>query len=345
MSRGETVLICLGIAITLTVIISLLAHEIFALGKIADEENAIELTLESETNTAQLARVLKDNGAIGSRTLFCLYSRLRGKEGVYSPGEYTVTVSSGYDGILRRMRGGGAIDRRQISVTVPEGSTIKDILRIVCDEKGVCSRKDLEDAIQNGDFSKYRFVKELEEVDSSARIYRLEGYLYPDTYYFYTDSSGYTVVDRMLSNFERHFDDKYRKACESKGMTVDAAVTLASIIMKEAKNVSDYPLVSSVFHNRMNSKGFGKRLQSDATLTYALGRPMVGGDKEVDSPFNTYLYPGYPPSAICNPDMNAISYALCPDRSSYFYFISDKSGDVHFATTYDQHRRNVAKYS
>ena len=175
------------------------------------------------------------------------------------------------------------------------------------------------------------------------RLYRLEGYLYPDTYYFYTDSSAYTVLDRMLENFDRHMDEKYLAACEKQGFTVDEAVTLASMIMKEAKKLSDYPKVSSVFRNRKSSRAFGGRYQSDATLTYALGRPMVGGDKEDLSPYNTYKYAGLPPSPICFPDMNAISYALSPDKTNYYYFVSDKNGDMLYATTYGKHRENIKK--
>ena len=146
----------------------------------------------------------------------------------------------------------------------------------------------------------------------------------------------------MLENFDRHFDEKCRRACEKSGMTLDQTVTLASMIIKEARFISDYPKVSSVFHNRLNSKSFKGRLQSDATLTYALGRPMEGGDKEHLSAYNTYKYTGFPPSAICSPDINAISYALCPDKTPYYYFVSDKKGEMLYATTYEAHRKNLA---
>ncbi|MBR2461062.1 MAG: endolytic transglycosylase MltG [Clostridia bacterium] len=338
---GTAILLCLAVALTLTVIGILLAREIFALGERSVGAEPIEIELDSELDTGEVAGVLKENSLIGSKTLFRLYSRIRGKYRVFAPGKYIISPSAGYDGIILRLSGGESAKRRQVSVTVPEGSTVEDILRIVCDENGICSRESLINEINSGDFSEYGFVG---DIPDNGRLYRLEGYLYPDTYYFYSDSSAYTVVDRMLQNFEQHFDERHLEACRKMKMTVDEAVTLASMIMKEAKSVSDYPLVSSVFHNRKNSRSFGGRFQSDATLTYALGRPMRGGDKDAPVPYNTYKYAGYPPSAICNPDISAISYALCPDRTSYYYFVSDRNGDMHYATTYSAHRRNVSKY-
>lgn len=341
---GGFVLLCLGIAAVLSVIAILFVREVFALNARGSTGEAVKINAETDFNTDEAAVILKENRLIGSKTLFRLYSRLRGKYGTFSAGEYVLSASAGYDGLIHVLSGGGAVKRRQIAVTIPEGSTVRDIIRIICRENGICSEEALVNEIQNGDFDKYYFVKGMTDGGRDGeRIYRLEGYLYPDTYYFYTDSSPYTVLDRMLENFDRHFDEKYATACEKLGLTVDGAVTLASMIMREAKKLSDYPKVSSVFWNRSRSRAFGGRYQSDATLTYALGRPMVGGDKEDLSPYNTYKYAGLPPSPICCPDMNAISYALSPDKTNYFYFVSDKNGDMLYATTYERHRENIRK--
>ena len=344
LSAGIFVLICVGIATVLSVIAILFVREVFALNRRGREGEAVTVTAEKDFDTAEAAVILKENQLIGNKTLFRLYSRIRGKYKTFSAGEYTLSPSAGYDGLIHRLSGGGAVKRKQISVTIPEGSTVRDIIRIVCRENGICSEEEMIDTVQNGDFDKYYFIKNMtDDGRNGERLYRLEGYLYPDTYYFYTSSSAYTVLDRMLENFDRHFDEKYLLACKRGGMTVDEAVTLASMIMKEAKKLSDYPKVSSVFYNRKNSRAFGGRYQSDATLTYALGRPMVGGDKDALSPYNTYKYAGLPPSPICCPDMNAVSYALSPDKTNYYYFVSDKNGDMLYATTYDRHRENIKR--
>lgn len=342
--RGTFVLICLGIAAVLSTLAILFVREVFALNRRGREGESVTVITEKDITTDEAAVILKENRLIGSAVLFRVYSRLRGKNKTFSAGEYTLSPSAGYDGLIHRLSGGGAVKRKQISVTVPEGSTVRDIIRIICRENGICSEEEFTDTVKNGDFDKYPFIKSMKDGGRDGeRIYRLEGYLYPDTYYFFTDSSAYTVIDRMLENFDRHFDEKYLLSCEKMGLTVDEAVTLASMIMKEARKLSDYPKVSSVFWNRKGSRTFGGRYQSDATLTYALGRPMAGGDKDDLSPYNTYKHAGLPPSPICCPDMNAVSYALSPDRTGYYYFVSDKNGDMLYATTYEQHRSNIKK--
>ena len=337
-------LICLTVAVVLSAAVIFLSREIFALGSDKRTGEGSEIIFERDFSVSEAAKALKRNGIIGSENFFRLYAAIRQKNGGFAAGKYVISPSFGYDGILFRLRGGGSGKRTQLSVIVPEGSTVRDILRIICDENRICSREEMEKEIREGDFSEYSFIREHDSSPrASERIYRLEGYLYPDTYYFYSDSSAHTVLDRMLSNFDRHFDEKYKKACEKNGLTADEAVTLASMIIKEAKFVSDYPKVSSVFKNRRASRVFDGRYQSDATLTYALGRPMKGGDKDDLSPYNTYKYKGLPPGAICNPDMEAISYALYPEKTSYYYFYSLSDGSVKYATTYEEHRRNISR--
>lgn len=365
------ILICLAIAAVISVLCILFAREVFMLSAENASKEPITLVISPNDNTmtdrnttpntddninaninadtARVAELLKENGLIKSKILFRLYCRLRGKSRGFTTGKYVLSYTSGYSGILRTLSGQTKSKRTQVSVTIPEGSTVGDILRIICDENGICSREELTEAIQNGNFDRYDFVKKLSNIikkqssKKADRLYRLEGYLYPDTYYFYSDSSGYAVIDRMLENFDRHFDKKYRDACDSRGITADTAITLASMIVKEAKFVSDYPKISSVFYNRLSSKKFNGLLQSDATLTYALGRPMQTEDKEAENLYNTYKYAGFPPSPICNPDINAISYAICPDDTGYYYFVSDSSGKMYYASNYTEHKRNVEK--
>lgn len=339
------ILICIAIAVVLSAIIILFIREVFAISTPPDTDANVTVELESDVGVSELADVLKKNGLINSRALFSVYSVVRGKTREFAAGKYVLSPTLGYSGLLRAVSGGNAVKRKQISVTIPEGSTVREVVRIICEEAKICSEQELIDAIQNGEYGDHTAVRELSGKISADREYRLEGYLYPDTYYFYTDSSAYTVIGRMLSNFDRHFDKRYRDACEKLGFTVDDAVILASIVMKEAKFVSDYPKISSVFHNRLGSSHFKGMLQSDATLTYALGRPMSAEDKELDNAYNTYKHAGLPPSPICSPDINAISYALCPDKTDYYYFVSAASGKIYYATTYEAHKRNIARAS
>lgn len=335
----KKVILYLATVVSVSAVLSSLAlfliNDAFA---VTAESGEVTVSVSEGESARDIARSLKRSGAVKSGTWLRIYLAMRGKslDGVKS-GSYTLSKTGGFDGIYRCLTSETRRKRTEVTVVIPEGSTVEDVLTIVCDDNGICSRDELVETIRNGDFSKYDFVEAL----SGDRPYRLEGYLYPDTYCFYSDSSPYLVIDKMLSNFNAKFDEKYRRACRAKGLTTDDAVKIASIIEKEARYVSDYPKVSSVIYNRKNSISFGGRLQSDATLTYSLGRPMTAGDKESDDPYNSYKYAGLPPSAVCSPDFEAISYAIYPDKTGYYYFVSRPSGSMLYAESYEAHKRNI----
>ncbi len=305
---------------------------------------SVTIAIPENSTKGEISKILKEQGLIKSRAWFHVYTALRGKEVKNTQTTYTLQKNSGFDGICLALESGSTMPLTEIKVTIPEGCTVEAIMEILCDTHGICSREDFINTVQNGNFSKYSFVSELDKT-KERRKYRLEGYLYPDTYCFYSSSSAYAVIDKMLANFANKLDDKYLSACKKRGMTLDEAVTLGSVIMKEGRFVSDFPKISSVFHNRLQSSAFSYRLQSDATTVYALGREMTPEDKELDSPYNTYKHGGLPPSPICSPDLNAISYAIYPDSTPYYYFVTKKNGSVLYARDYQTHLSNINKAS
>ncbi|MBR2616336.1 MAG: endolytic transglycosylase MltG, partial [Clostridia bacterium] len=210
--------------------------------------------------------------------------------------------------------------------------------------QGIGTKEGFVDAIQNYDYS-YRFLEELEKNGlPEGRKYRLEGYLFPDTYEFYTDSSEIAIIDKMLTAFEAHFEGAYYDRLEEMEMTLDEVVTLASIVQMEGKFTSDFYSVSGVFHNRLNSKNM-RKLQSDATVQYCLPErkeELSYADIAIDSPYNTYENEGLPPSAITNPGWEAIQAALYPEENRYYYFVSDTDGTIEFAETEQMHLKNRA---
>jgi UPF0755 protein len=213
-------------------------------------------------------------------------------------------------------------------------------------EHGIGTREGFEDAIENYRFD-YWFLKDMEL--SEDRYYRLEGYLYPDTYRFYTDSSEVAALTKMLNNFKRKVPKSYKEECEKMGLTLNQAVTLASLIEAECTWVADYEPVSGVFHNRLASTSFNGRMDSDATIQYIL-RHTTGARKEkledadlkIDSPYNTRLYDGLPPGPICSPSLNALMAAILPDtESGYYYFVAQANGYNLYAKTYAEHLKNI----
>lgn len=319
-------------------------NDIFAFVKPDDD---IAVTIPEYSTVEDIAEILGDRQVIRYPALFKLYSHIRHKDEYdFVPGEYVVQPSQNYDQLIDTFRNIVTFQREEVTLTFPEGMTVEDMIKI-CVDAGVGSRQGFIDTIQNGDFSDYWFLKTLEENGMNPnRRYRLEGYLYPDTYNFYKDSSEYTVICKFLDNFEIKVDERYNEAAKSIGRSLDEVLILASMIESEAKFVPEYTTISSVFHNRLDHPDYETQgyLQSDATIQYILPEhksTLTHEDTLIDDPYNTYMYKGLPPGPICNPTLNAIDAALYPAWTNYYYFIAEKSGYSLFAVTAAEHEKNI----
>ena len=176
----------------------------------------------------------------------------------------------------------------------------------------------------------------------------LEGYLFPDTYNIDPEAAASEIVDQMLENFEVRVSTEIRDAFERQGLTLHQAVTLASIIEREAVVPEEQPVIASVFLNRL---ALGMNLDADPTVQYALGLTEGGWwkaeltveDLEIDSPYNTYRYEGLPPGPIANPGLSALQAVAAPEDTPYLYFraLCDGSGRHAFATTFEEHLQNA----
>lgn len=319
------------------------ANDIFAFTK---DDTVYELVIDDPNMTLkELADYLHEEGIIRYPTIFRLYVGLK-EDGdiVLHEGTLSISPSYNYDKIITCLDPPPV--REEVTITFTEGLTIDDIIDIFL-ENGIGTRAGFVDVIENYDFE-YWFLEGLES--SEDRFYRLEGYLYPDTYRFFSDSTEAAALTKMLDNFERKVPDTYRDRCEELGLTLDEAVTLASLIESECVRINDLEYVSAVFHNRMNSASFDGKLDSDATIQYYL-RHTTGArkpelteeDLKIDSPYNTRLYKGLTPGAICNPSLNALMAAVYPNTTcGYYYFVAQSNGYNLYAKTLAEHNRNVA---
>lgn len=218
-----------------------------------------------------------------------------------------------------------------VNVTVPYGyslSQIGDVLQT----KGVCSKTDFLSTVNSYDFSNYDLIKNIPANDH--RCYKLEGYLYPDTYTFYKNSKPQNVIGKMIRGAENNIGSKYSYS----GMTTYQIITLASIIQKEVNNTTDMKIVSMIFHNRIKSK---MNLNADSTVNYIENyvKPNLTGDiNRYNSYYNTNKCIGLPVGPICSPGANALNAAVNPDTnySDYYYFFTDKSGKAIFSKTNDE---------
>lgn len=207
-----------------------------------------------------------------------------------------------------------------VAVTLPEGFTIEEFAELA--------------SVRLDNFNKERFI-ELGEGK--------EGYFFPDTYYLPNDFTAEELVEMLSETYLQKTAD-LAEAMQSHELTADQIVILASILEREANTEESMRTVSGILQNRL---AIGMALQADATMEYVLDRPLKqleASDLEIDSPYNTYLYRGLPPTPIGNPGIMAINAVLNPIVSDYFYYLTDDEGDFYYAETFDEHRSNIAKY-
>ena len=220
-----------------------------------------------------------------------------------------------------------------ILVVIPEGSTSFQIASILSKNVEIDSAKFI-DLINSS-----AFISSL-----GLSINSLEGYLFPDTYAFYWGITQEEIVKNFVREFNRNFTDSLKKIVREKGWSVHQIVTLASIIEGEAMIDSERKIISAVYHNRLKK---GIRLQADPTIQYIIPdgpRRLLNRDLQIDSPYNTYLYPGLPPGPVNNPGNESIIAAINPAAVDYIYFVAKGDGSHIFSRTWNEHLRAKAKF-
>lgn len=302
------------------------------------EDKTAKVKISNSDDIQQVASTLKSNGIIRSSAGFRAYIKFSKKSGLKN-GIYELNSTMSYAQIVQSLR--NLDNRATVKVTIPEGYTLEKIGALL-EEKDVCSAKDF---LKAANSSSIEFDFQSEIPNNKNRFYRLEGYVFPDTYEFFLEQSADSVVKKMLDNFDKRFNDDLRKKATGTGMSIDQIVILASIIQTESGNTSEMGKVSSVFHNRLKyGVNSSKKLQSDATVLYGTRviKP-VKNDAKIISAYNTYDTEGLPPGAICNPGLDAIEAAISPEDTSYFYFVSDSNGNYYYAKTFSKHLSNIKK--
>lgn len=316
----------------------------------------IEITVPSGYGASGIAKLLYEAGGddapglINSKAVFKVYVDFTGKASKLKAGTYYLSRNLDIEQIVDTICKGNP-PRVTVRFTITEGMTVADIADKLV-ELGILKDKAtfLELCVDAIDFD-YFFLTPFRETGLLyPRDYLLEGYLFPDTYEVYTDSSESFIINRMLKGFSTSFNDECIERAKELGMSIDDIVVLASMIEKEAKIENDFAKVSAVFHNRLDEN---MTLGSDVTLAYALKtNKMSFTAKELQNPshYNTHLYEGLPAGPICNPGMKAIKAALWPNETyiseKYLYFCltTPETGELVYAKTLEDHNKNVEKY-
>ncbi len=280
-----------------------------------------------------IAKRLADAGVVHDVTSFRLALWLTHEGRRLQAGEYRfdrpMTARQVADKIAR-----GDVYFRPI--TFPEGLTIKQ-MAAAYEAKGFGPAAEFVAAARNAAL--------VSAIDPAAKD--LEGYLFPDTYKMPRTSTAAQLVARMVQDFMKALTPQIIEAAEARHLTVRQFVTLASIVEKETGNKEERPLVAAVYSNRLR---IGMGLQCDPTVIYALDRAglytgnLTRENLQFDSPYNTYRYAGLPPGPIASPGRASLEATTHPADVSYLYFVSKNDGSHAFATTLEEHNRNVQKY-
>lgn len=309
------------------------------------DKTEINVTVGANMNTNDVIDLLKEKDLIYSAK-FCklVYSVLGHDENeIYPAGTYSVSASMGLEGMLREIITAGATDST-VSIPFPEGFTIDQIIERLA-SNGVASSSALYAVIDDPSFiSEYEF---LEGVDNREQRYHyLEGYMYPDTYEFYIGENPASVIGRFLKNFNEKWNSEFADRIAKTNYTIDDVLTVASILEKEAKDADQMPLVASIIYNRLNSSSF-PNIQCDSTAKYIENNKnklvQAGRYASLLKVYDSYQVTGLPVGPISNPGYDAISAALSPEATDYYYFIHDATGQIYVARNSQEHQENMDK--
>ena len=348
------IFLCVSIGVSLGRLIWVCASDILAFGR---TEQQVQITVTPLDDLDSVADKLQKTGLIKYESLFKFYCKLAEKDvgnGI-STGTFTLNTLYDYHALVAGMSPNSSY-RQTIDVTIPEGYTCAQIFAYL-EEQGVCTVAELEAYCKESEFSSYWFLEDVEK----GTAYCLEGFLFPDTYQFYTDSSAQQVFIKFLNRFDDIVNEEmqayldnlnntlasmYKKNGLSQNyidehkFTIADVVTVASMIEKETYNTGESRVIASVFYNRLTNPSNYPYLQVDATVVYALGgkTDLTKEDLQVDSPYNTYVAKGLPAGPISNPGYYSLLAAMTPESTGYYFYALEADGSGHrFFKTYSEH--------
>lgn len=314
-----------------------------------DQEHRIELlpggepvlvTIEQGESAAAIGADLQKQGVIRSGRLFEVLVGITGVQDSLEAGDYEFDRSMTVIEVVRRIAEGRTASLR---VTIPEGRRVEEVGEIL-EESGIVTKQAFLDALDKATYG--------EPFLAGVPADSLEGFIYPAGYEFNRETDAGQVVATMLRGFQDNVADGLQ--VEGQSLSLYEVVTLASIVEREAATPEERPLIASVFLNRLR---LGIPLQADPTVQFSVAadpasvaqygwwkKELTLDDLKIDSPYNTYVYPGLPPGPIANPGLASIEAVVRPAQTEYLFFVAKNDGTHVFAETLEQHLRNVEQY-
>ena len=311
-NRRTLVIVCaLGLIVLVSYLFVIQPPDQFPVGDL--------VSIPEGTSLHDAAQILYDNGTIRSPLVFELLVSIEGSERSIHAGDYLFTQPLTIFGVAHAVAV-GQYGLAPVRISVPEGATAKEMSVL--------------------------FASRLQRFDAKqflAAAQPDEGYLFPDTYYFLPNATESVVLQAMRQNFDTHVVSIEPKIASSTHSLHDIVI-MASIVEREASNSADRHVIAGVLWNRIAK---GMPLQVDSPFWYSLGKgtfDLTVQDLKNDSPYNTYVNKGLPPTAISNPSLDSLDAAADPTPNDYLYFLADRSGVTHFCKTYSCQLANKAKY-
>ena len=300
-------------------------------------------TIEKGQSAREIARGLEQIGLISNDLFFSYYLWSDRSANVLQAGEYALSPSMTIPEIVRKFKTGEVREDFGAKITIPEGYTTSQIEATLIGAGLKINESELVEAAGISAPLAHEIFGFGFLLDLPSRA-TLDGFLFPDTYFFDEEAQLNEVVGRMLANFSEKISESLRVKIKARGKNLYEIVIMASLIEREVRTSEDMRLVSGVLWRRME---IGMVLQVDATLLYITGNKagqISNDDKLIDSAYNTYKYRGLPPTPIANPGLRAIKAAADPVESDYLYYLSTPTGETIFSETLDKHNENRAKY-
>ena len=351
-------LIIVAIGTTLGRMLWVCAADVLAFGR---EDQDVVISVTTDDTMESIAQKLQRAGLVRYPELFLLYADLTDAEEDITTGTFTLNTVYDYHALVSQMSPRSGARAVVEDVLIPEGYNCRQIFALL-EEKGICKAADLEAWAAEGDLSEYWFLDGVER----GHKYCLEGFLFPDTYDFYENSTPRAALEKMLDGFEyrvseemrakipvlnEHLTAMMRKNGDSEEFIaanqfdIRDVVNVASLIEKETASNQESYRIASVIYNRLFNWGSTPRyLNIDATIIYALGgkSDLTAEDMAVDSPYNTYTNVGMTPGPIANPGLASIEAALDPETTSYYYYVLDPDKGAHqFSQTLAEHEKKI----
>jgi len=335
------------------------AADVLAFGR---EEQIVTVSVTTDDTMETIAAKLEKAGLVKYPELFLLYADLTDADEKITTGSFTLNTVYDYHALVNQMspRSGNRVVIED--VLIPEGYNCRQIFALL-ETKGICKAADLEEWAANGELDDYWFLEGVERGDK----YCLEGFLFPDTYDFYENSTPKQALEKMLDGFNYRFSEEIYAALPALNeylaglmrkngwddayiaehqLNLRQLITVASLIEEETSNAKESYKIASVIYNRLYDWGNNPPyLNIDAAIFYALGEhksALTAEDLQIDSPYNTYLYTGLIPGPISNPGLDSIKAALDPETTNYYYYVLDTATGSHrFSKTYEEHQKNI----